>query len=211
MGFSVSGTLRSNLDPFGLYDDTHLWDALKRAHLVDTNEQQSPSPQTTTQGDAQAVGGRFDLDTPIDGEGSNLSVGQVRFSPVLRLSRSLIAAQRSLVSLARALVHETKILILDEATGPILRACDLVHQLTFCAASVDYETDGKIQNTIATEFKERTILCIARKSRSDRFCSAFVDHHVDRLRTIIAYDRICVLDAGTIAVRILWLLRWSAR
>ncbi|KIJ14257.1 hypothetical protein PAXINDRAFT_79502, partial [Paxillus involutus ATCC 200175] len=92
--------------------------------------------------------GRFDLDSVVDGEGSNLSVGQ-----------------RSLVSLARALVHETKILILDEAT-----------------ASVDYETDRKIQDTIATEFKERTILCIAH-----------------RLRTIISYDRICVLDAGTIA------------
>ena len=31
------------------------------------------------------------------------------------------------------------------------------------AASVDYETDSKIQATIATEFKERTILCIARE------------------------------------------------
>ena len=76
---------------------------------------------------------------------------------------------------------------------------------------MDYETDGKIQNTIATEFKERTILCIARKSPSGRFCSGFVDHHVDRLRTIISYDRICVLDAGTIAVCIPWLWRRRAR
>ena len=30
-------------------------------------------------------------------------------------------------------------------------------------ASVDYETDKKIQDTIATEFEDRTILCIARK------------------------------------------------
>ena len=49
------------------------------------------------------------------------------------------------MSLARALVKDSKILILDEAT-----------------ASVDYETDRKIQDTITTEFHDRTILCIAR-------------------------------------------------
>jgi ABC-type multidrug transport system fused ATPase/permease subunit len=43
-------------------------------------------------------------------------------------------------------VKNTKILILDEAT-----------------ASVDYETDRKIQDTIAHEFHDRTILCIARE------------------------------------------------
>ena len=53
-------------------------------------------------------------------------------------------------------------------------------------ASVDYETDRNIQDTIAREFRDRTILCIAH-----------------RLRTIIGYDRICVLDAGQIAVCIL--------
>ena len=33
------------------------------------------------------------------------------------------------------------------------------------AASVDYETDRKVQGTIAAEFGDRTILCIARKSQ----------------------------------------------
>jgi ABC-type multidrug transport system fused ATPase/permease subunit len=59
----------------------------------------------------------------------------------------LSAGQRSLVSLARLLVKDSKILILDDAT-----------------ASVDYETDRKIQDTITTEFHDRTILCIARTS-----------------------------------------------
>ncbi|KAG2341335.1 ABC transporter [Suillus weaverae] len=144
--FLFSGTLRTNLDPFGLHDDAKLYDAMKRAYLVESNSD-LPSTSASPPAEGQSAP-RFSLDSSIDSEGNNLSIGQ-----------------RSLVSLARALVNDTKILILDEAT-----------------ASVDYETDSKIQHTIANEFKERTILCIAH-----------------RLRTIIGYDRICVMDAGTIA------------
>lgn len=68
------------------------------------------------------------------------------------------------------------------------------------AASVDYETDSKIQDTIAREFKDRTILCIARTSVSLIFLAVKVRYVTDRLRTIISYDRICVLDAGKVAV-----------
>ncbi|KAJ7887711.1 MRP-like ABC transporter [Mycena leptocephala] len=46
-------------------------------------------------------------------------------------------------------------------------------------ASVDLETDNKIQRTIQTQFKDRTLICIAY-----------------RLCTIILYDRILVLYAG---------------
>ncbi|KAG8736093.1 hypothetical protein FRC12_017781 [Ceratobasidium sp. 428] len=144
-----SGTLRSNLDPFGVYDDARLWDALKRAYLVDrpTAVQVNEDGEDIPSG-AQTPVNRFTLDTVIEEEGGNLSVGQ-----------------RSLVSLARALVKDSKIIVLDEAT-----------------ASVDYETDKNIQNTISREFEDKTLLCIAH-----------------RLKTIIGYDRICVLDAGQIA------------
>ncbi|KAF8598170.1 ABC transporter [Ceratobasidium sp. AG-I] len=146
-----SGTLRSNLDPFGIYDDARLWDALKRAYLVDrppaAGKDILEDGESVPSG-AQTPVNRFTLDTAVEEEGGNLSVGQ-----------------RSLVSLARALVKDSKIIVLDEAT-----------------ASVDYETDKNIQDTISREFADKTLLCIAH-----------------RLKTIIGYDRICVLDAGKIA------------
>jgi ATP-binding cassette subfamily C (CFTR/MRP) protein 1 len=73
--------------------------------------------------------------------------------------------QRQLMALARALVRGSQIIVCDEATS-----------------SVDMETDEKIQHTIATGFRGKTLLCIAH-----------------RLKTIINYDRICVMDKGMIA------------
>lgn len=120
-----SGTIRSNLDPFSLYTDAHLWDALHRSYLT------SKAPQADDDADEKSLSDsripRYTLDTVIESEGANLSVGE-----------------RSLLSLARALVKDSRVVVMDEAT-----------------ASVDLETDNKIQKTIQ-ELQGRTLLTIAR-------------------------------------------------
>jgi len=162
-----SGTIRTNLDPFSIYDDVRLWDALRRARLVtdvdptdppnsskDPNcslsldESEKPLASALDAPKMSSVQSRFTLESTVEAEGLNLSVGE-----------------RSLLSLARALVKDSRIVVLDEAT-----------------ASVDLDTDGMIQKTIQTEFSGKTLICIAH-----------------RLRTILSYDRILVMDNGEVA------------
>lgn len=144
------GSIRKNLDPFGEYSDDLLWDTLRRSGLIDSGV--LFKVRSTKYDPKNNVGyedlHKFHLDQVVEDAGANFSLGE-----------------RQLIALARSLIRNSKILILDEATS-----------------SVDFETDSKIQETIASEFNRCTILCIAH-----------------RLKTILKYDRIVVMDQGTIA------------
>ena len=139
------GTIRSNLDPFNEHSDLELWSALRKADLI--GSEQEAQAQANSELNTKHTN-RIHLDSTVDEEGLNFSLGQ-----------------RQLMALARALVRNSQIIVCDEATS-----------------SVDFETDEKIQRTMATGFKGKTLLCIAH-----------------RLKTIINYDRICVMNDGRIA------------
>ncbi|KAI8868256.1 P-loop containing nucleoside triphosphate hydrolase protein [Ramicandelaber brevisporus] len=103
------GTVRSNLDPLGRFDDADLHQALGAAGLAGHSD----------------VG----LDAPVSEGGANLSAGQSQ-----------------LLCLARAMLVQARIVVLDEAT-----------------ASVDAAADELIQRVIATKFRGCTVITIAHR------------------------------------------------
>ncbi|KAH8585848.1 ABC multidrug transporter-like protein [Bisporella sp. PMI_857] len=129
------GTVRTNLDPFREHTDHEMWSALRQVDLI---------PHESAMSERH---GRITLDSVVEREGVNFSFGQ-----------------RQLLTLARAVLRNSQIVICDEATS-----------------SVDFEKDQMVQRAIADSFKGKTLICIAH-----------------RLKTIIDYDRICVMDAGQI-------------
>ena len=164
----LNGTLRFNLDHFGLASDTEILQVLNKVKFFETIKRDKiqergliglpESSQSETENQFQTAT-TTDQETPsegfypikqilemkIEGKGANLSVGQ-----------------RQLISIAKSLLEKSNIFLMDEAT-----------------ASVDKKLDQQIQKVILNEMKGRTVITIAH-----------------RLETILSYDRIVVMQNG---------------
>ena len=118
-----SGTLRDNLDPSGVLSDDKLLDVLKKTFMMDVAV--SLAKQTLD----NKSGGGDDRDK-VDVLSARVTEGGANFS----------VGERQLLSIARGMLREAKVIILDEATS-----------------NVDGESDAKIQKVLRDVFVGSTL------------------------------------------------------
>ncbi|KAK0643455.1 P-loop containing nucleoside triphosphate hydrolase protein [Cercophora newfieldiana] len=181
-----NGTLQTNLDPSGDVPVDVLESALQSCSgIASFQYRNNDDPDTETpNGGSDSPNGNESLDTeateqtPLLSQADTIDNGTItpKIPDALSLATTVKAkgenfshGQRQVLSLCRALIRKSKLMLLDEAT-----------------ASMDYETDRGVQVVLRKELnaegaRDRTLVTIAH-----------------RLRTIVDYDKVVVMGGGRV-------------
>jgi ABC-type multidrug transport system fused ATPase/permease subunit len=183
-----NGTLQSNLDPSGVVSEEVLENALQSCSGIasfqyrnneDPETQNANGGTDTPNGTTETLDSETTEQTALLSQADTLDNGTITPTSKIPGALSLATAvkakgenfshgQRQVLSLCRALIRKSKLMLLDEAT-----------------ASMDYETDRGVQVVLRQELnmdgRDRTLVTIAH-----------------RLRTIVDYDKVVVMGAGKV-------------
>ncbi|KAF9025817.1 multidrug resistance-associated ABC transporter [Hymenopellis radicata] len=164
-----SGTLRENLDPFNEHDDNECWEVLYRVQMVTTSQMPSEAATPATSRPASIRGVER---APAEGSVVDSIATDMDSKTSVSLQTKVSPGGTNFSQGQRQLIAMARAL---------LRHSSII-VLDEATSSIDFATDAKIQKAIRDELTNSLLLTVAH-----------------RLRTVIDYDRLIVLDKGRVA------------